>query len=295
MKDSPLVSVIIPNLHSPIIDNVVESVLRQKYKGKLEIIVVGQDKFRLLDRFKKRGLIKIIETEKPLIPSIARNIGIKMAKGDYLFFLDADCLVGPHWLSCLLKNYDSNDNQVVGGSIIIEKSGNFWRLCDNLAHFYAISARQKKKNLINLATANLSVPRKIIKKVDRFDETLVAGEDKDYLLRIFKAGYTLTFEPKAGAIHLSSRTNFFSVLKHSYFWGPYSLKVRLRYQDIEFLPFFMKNRLSLILMAPIIALGSTLRVFRTSFFHWRFFYTFPIIYISKFFWCLGAGIKKIND
>lgn len=292
----PFVSIIIPNLHSPMIDQVINALLKQKYKGKFEIIVVGKDKFNLLKQFKKHSQIKIITTKKPAIPSRARNIGIKKAKGEYLFFLDADCLVQPDWIFQLLKNYDTDNNRVVGGSFCLEKSDNFWRFCDNLSHFYAVSSRLKKGQVKGLTSANLSIPRAILKKVGKFNESLVAGEDREYCMRILRAGYLLIFEPSAEVIHLSQRTSLLSVLRHSYFWGPYSLKVRLKYSDIERVPFFMKNRLTLILMAPIIALGSTIRVFTRSPSHLLYLYTLPIVYLSKIFWCLGAfvGLKKIK-
>lgn len=296
MKFNPLVSIIIPNLNSPLIDQVIEALLKQTYQGRTEVIVIGQDRFGLLSKFKKNPKVKIITTKKPEIPSAARNIGIKKAKGEYLFFVDADCLMPSEWINCLLKTHLGESPRVVGGSIDFKKSQNFWQFCDNLSHFYAISSRLPKRETRNLASANLSIPKSIVRKIGYFDERLVTGEDKDFLLRITKAGYPLFFEPAAWVAHLPERKNLWAVLRHSFFWGQYSIRVRIKHSDIEPLPFFMKDRLTLILASPIIALATTLKVLTINRVHRRYFYTFPIIYLSKLLWCFGAfvGLGKIK-
>jgi len=288
-KNLPFVSIIMPNLHSPIIDKVITALLKQTYLGRVEIIVVGMDKFNLLSKFKANKKLKIINTKKPTIPSTARNIGIKKAKGDFLLFLDADCLVNPEWISQLLNNYKSNRNQIVGGSFCLEKSVNFWRLCDNLSHFYAISSRQKKKQVRDLFSANLSLPRGVIKKVGFFNEKLRIGEDRDFLMRALEAGYPLVLEPAATATHFSNKTTFASILKHSYGWGQHSIGVRIKYTDVEGVPVFMRNWLTLVLLSPMIALLIAFKVYAKSLSHLLYFCVFPIIFLSKLFWCLGAA------
>ena len=51
MKSKAELSIIIPNLHSPIIDQTIESLLRQETNYSFEIIVVGQDKFQLVNKY----------------------------------------------------------------------------------------------------------------------------------------------------------------------------------------------------------------------------------------------------
>lgn len=92
----PLISIIIPVYNvAPYIEKCLETVISQSYEN-LEIILVddcGSDNsmdivrdfcsshignFVLLNHERNRGL------------SVARNTGVKHAKGDYLFFLDSD-------------------------------------------------------------------------------------------------------------------------------------------------------------------------------------------------------------
>jgi glycosyltransferase involved in cell wall biosynthesis len=291
------ISVIIPNLHSPIIDKVVDAVLRQDFGGEFEIIVVGQDNYHLLSGCKDKRL-SCIQIKNAGNPSIARNIGIKRARGKILFFLDADCLVPRTWMRTLFLNHHKDKPMVVGGSFSLElgKSDNHWQFCDNFIHFYIIDSRRPKGIVRDLFTANLSMPRIIIEKIGMFNEHLVTGEDKEYCFRVMQAGYPLLFEPKAQAIHRSSRMRFCSILQHSYSWGLNSLKVRLKYAHMEKVPVYMTSAFSLFLMTVPIAFGTTVKIYMTHPFYLRYVHIFHIIFLSKMFWCFGAltYLKKIH-
>lgn len=93
---TPLVSVIIPAYNAvETIIPCVKSVLNQAYKN-LEIIVVDDgstDATRtILEEYKKELYINNLQIvhQKNAGPSAARNLGIKLAKGDYIAFLDSD-------------------------------------------------------------------------------------------------------------------------------------------------------------------------------------------------------------
>lgn len=281
------VSVIVPNLHNPIIGRTIEGLLKQNYEGKYEIIVVGLDKYNLLEKFKKRKQVKIITTKKPEIASVNRNIGIKKATGDYLLFIDSDCIPEPNWIRWHMRNH-ANSNQIVIGSFLLEKSTNFWQFCDNISHFYAFSSKRKRGVADAFSAANSSLPKSLLKKVGIFNEHLAIGEDLEMSLRMQKAHLHLMFEPLAQVTHLPSRISFISILKHSYSWGQSSLKVRTKFLEVKKLPFFMKNKLTLILMTPIISLGVATNIFLSTPSLMQYFYILPIIICSKFAWCAGA-------
>ena len=288
MLSKSLISIIIPNLHSPIVHRVIYALLKQDYKGNYEIIIVGQDKYDLLENFKRNKSVKIITTKKSEIPSVNRNIGIKKSLGNYLFFLDADCIPCKNWLNSHMYNYQKNNDQVIVGSFLLEKSTNFWQFCDNLSHFHTFSSKRKREKIDVICSSNFSIPRKILKKVGTFNENLIIGEDLELSFRLLKANIILFFEPSAYITHLPQRNNLFSLLRHSYTWGKYSLNIRITYSKISKLPFFMKNRLTLILMTPIIAIGTTMRIFLQTPTLLKYLFTAPIIFCSKLTWCLGA-------
>ena len=121
------VSVIIPSLHSPIIDRVVDS-LRAQTCPPLEIIVVGMDR---AGRLAGRTDLHFMDTGRPISPAAARNAGAKLARGDIYCFIDADCLAAPDWIERMVARH-AQGAQVVGGGVALPRSG-YWTLCDNLA------------------------------------------------------------------------------------------------------------------------------------------------------------------
>ncbi|HBI23468.1 MAG TPA: hypothetical protein DDX84_04530, partial [Nitrospiraceae bacterium] len=76
-------SVVIPNLHSPRIGEVLEALGRQEgVDGEYEILVVGRDRYDLVRRQEaKDGRIRFLESERNLNAAEARNRGIKAAQG----------------------------------------------------------------------------------------------------------------------------------------------------------------------------------------------------------------------
>ena len=93
------VSIIIPVYNvEQYIESCLYSVINQTYKGTLECIIVNDctpDQSmevvnRLLSVYQGNILFKIINHQENKGLSAARNSGVKIAKGDYLYFLDSD-------------------------------------------------------------------------------------------------------------------------------------------------------------------------------------------------------------
>ena len=95
MIKTSLVSVVIPayNAEKPIAD-CLDSVNDQTYPD-IEIIVINDGSadqtLKLLEEYQRFSLRPLrIYTQKNAGPSVARNCGISLAKGEYIAFLDAD-------------------------------------------------------------------------------------------------------------------------------------------------------------------------------------------------------------
>jgi len=95
MKEKPLISIIVPFYNAgELIRNSVNSIKKQKEKN-FEVIFINDG-----SKDNSKGILKeliedcdfiyrIIDKENEGV-SVARNVGIKEAKGEYIFFLDAD-------------------------------------------------------------------------------------------------------------------------------------------------------------------------------------------------------------
>lgn len=287
------VSIIIPNLHSPIIDRVLSAIKTQEFDlSQVEVLVVGLDGPGLVQT---DGLTRMISTRVPVPPGIARNIGVQQAKGEILCFLDADCIPQRTWLRVLLSRYQDPDVHIVGGGVAFPPK-NYWNLADNIATFYPYLYTSPAGTRDQLPALNLSLRREVWEVVGPFDERYPrpAGEDADWTTRARLAGYTLYFEPRAVVIHHSARVSFKDLWEHAVVFGQFSIKVDQRYQTILGLPFVFKNWLLLLLASPIMAFWVTMRVFRNRAL-WPFLHTLPAIYIAKLGWCWGASRRLLGQ
>ena len=281
------VSIIIPNLCSPIIDQVLAAIRAQDFDlSQVEILVVGLDGPGLVQTDK---LVRLVSTHVPVPPAVARNLGVQEAKGDILCFLDADCIPDRHWLSILMSRYNEKDVNIVGGGVRFLTS-NYWTLADNIATFSPYLDTAPAGTREQLPSLNLSLRREVWETVGPFDERYPrpAGEDADWTIRARLSGYSLNFEPRAFVVHCPIRSTFRDLWAHAVGFGTYSTKVDKRYQEILGLPFIFKHWVLILLAAPGMALWASLRAFQNIHL-WRYLYTFPAVYIAKLGWCWGAS------
>lgn len=282
------VSIIVPNLHSPIIDRTLESLRQQTYGlAGVEVIVVGMDKYGMVH---EDALVHHHRTEHPTSPAVARNLGIKAAHGEVLCFIDADCVADPNWLAALMAKYTDPSIHIVGGAVDFTHD-DYWSLADNISmfHDYMVNSPGRKRD--QLPSLNLSARRWVFDKVGFFDERYPrpAGEDADLTIRMRKAGFVLNFEPRTVVYHCPPRHRPMDLLRHSFYQGRYSTKVDPRYAAQEGLPWLLRTRVGLVLGAPLLAAGATWRIFVPRRDLWNCWYVAPAVYISKLAWCVGAA------
>lgn len=112
------ISVIIPLYNvEDYLNECLDSVLKQTYEN-LEIICINNDStdnsLNILESYaQKDNRIKVINNQKNYGIGYSRNIGLKYATGDYIFFMDADDIILENTLEKLLENAISNNSDVV--------------------------------------------------------------------------------------------------------------------------------------------------------------------------------------
>jgi|TARA_B100000073_G_scaffold275317_1_gene235303 teichuronic acid biosynthesis glycosyltransferase TuaG len=160
-----LVSVVIPYFKKrEYINKCIQSVLRQNYKN-FEIIIIYDDQdysdlSYLKSIAKKNKRIQLITNSKSLGAGLSRNKGIKIAKGKFIAFLDADDYWDKNKLKFQLKFMKKNNYLVSHTSYqIIDKKDknissrvakNFFRLEDLLYSCdIGLSTMMLKKNIFS--------------------------------------------------------------------------------------------------------------------------------------------------
>lgn len=112
MSKTPLVSVIVPVFNTG--ENclkLLDRLLNSTYKN-IEIICIddgsSDNSYQLLSDYAKKHSKLVIKEQKNAGPSAARNTGLKLAKGEYISFIDSDDYVTQDFIEKLVDKYDSS-------------------------------------------------------------------------------------------------------------------------------------------------------------------------------------------
>ena len=105
MKEKTAISVIIPFYNAKkYLKDCINSVQNQNFKHQIEIVLIddgsSDGSSEIVKKIHNKNF-NLIVNKKNLGPGKARNIGIKKAKGEYLFFLDADDKIVKNTLNTL--------------------------------------------------------------------------------------------------------------------------------------------------------------------------------------------------
>ena len=110
------VSIIIPCFNSSkYIKDTMESIINQDYdKNKIEVILINDgsidNTIDILKTYEKENIIVIDKKNEGV--SVSRNIGIDIAHGKYILFLDGDDKLALNAIKCLVEFFDKNYDDI---------------------------------------------------------------------------------------------------------------------------------------------------------------------------------------
>lgn len=284
MTDIRSVSVIIPNWNSNLIGEILALLRKQKTTAtEVEVLVVGVDRPGLVP---KDDSIRFIPTSQTKNGAENRNIGMEEAGGEVFLFLDHDCLPMPGWIEWHLQR-QKQGHKVVGGAVTFDKK-NYFQLADNVSAFHDLLPFTKQVARPYLATANMSVHREVVERVGKMNPYLKRAHDLEWTVRFRLNGFFLHFEPRALVLHDQPRCTFSSIWKHWVNDAQDTLYVRLLYQSQLNTPRLAAHRNIYLWGSPLVAAWATARAFAHHNTLINYWYTLPVVYLTKLAWCWGA-------
>lgn len=213
-----LVSIITPSYNSKrFIKETYESVMKQSYTNWEWLIIDDcstDDSFEFVKELvKDNSNIHVFKTEVNGGTAVARNIGLKNAKGRYITFLDSDDLLDPDYL--LKQVAFIKDN----GPII---SAGYRRMAANSTTNFVVPNEISYKKLLNgnpLSCLTTMYDREVVGE-HYFPENIRKPEDYVFWLDMLKEGYTAKGNPEILATYRivpgSKSSNKFKLIKCMY-------------------------------------------------------------------------------
>lgn len=226
-----------------------DSILKNTKGIKYEIIVVdnaSSDGSALAVRKLQAKGVKVIENRKNLGFAAANNQGIKIAKGNYLLFLNSDTLLKDNLLVEMIAWMDANPKVGLASSALKNKDGSLqgtggyfpsllrvfsWMTIEDIPFvdkiikpFHPLHSKSVFKNeqfyktkheLDWLTGAFLLVREKVVQDIGGWDEKyFMYVEDTDFCFRAKRAGWGVFYNPQWSITHLggASGTRELSIL-----------------------------------------------------------------------------------
>lgn len=215
-------SIIIPVYNRPDeMDELLASLELQTYKA-FEVIVVEDGSSvssePLVSKYQKTLSLKYF-CKPNSGPGLSRNYGAERSKGDYLIFVDSDCILPEQYLEEIEKELKMQPVDLFGGA---DKADNSFSNIQKAINYSMTSflttggIRGGRKRLDNFypRSFNLGVSREAFEAIGGFS-SMRFGEDIDFSIRILKKGYTSRFFPNAWVYH-KRRTNLKKFFKQVY-------------------------------------------------------------------------------
>lgn len=189
----------------------------QECDDPFEVIVVlnrcTDDSAQVAQRFASSLHLKLLEADDKPSAAYARNAGAAASMAAVVLFCDADDQVGATWVRDMVQALERAD--FAGGRVIVDRDDladwayeRFYRVLDGSC----LSVHNQRIHYP--ISASLGCRREAFESVGGFDESFpgAAGEEVDFAIRLFRAGFTVGEAPTAELLY-SPRRSFRSLMR----------------------------------------------------------------------------------
>lgn len=216
------ISVIIPVHNRPQeIAELLES-LTQQTDLHFEVIIVedgSTDQCETLAKTYQSKLNLVYSYKSNSGPGQSRNVGCELSQGDYLIFLDSDCVLPPHYIQTIREALQADYCDAFGGPdeakddfTPIQRAINY-----SMTSFFTtggIRGGSEKLDKFHPRSFNMGYSREVYEKTGGFS-SMRFGEDIDMSIRIINLGFRTRLIKEAFVYH-RRRSNFWRFFKQVY-------------------------------------------------------------------------------
>ena len=264
-------SLIIPVYNRPDeVDELLESLTRQHFQD-FEVLVVEDGSSvpceSVVDRYATSLDIHYLKKANSG-PGQTRNFGAERSRGEYLLILDSDCVLPPNYLDAIEAELQKEPADAFGGPDRAHESFTRVQKAINYAmtSFFTtggIRGGKKKMDKFYPRSFNMGIRREIYQDLGGFSK-MRFGEDIDFSIRIFKAGYRCRLFPDAWVWH-KRRTDWRKFFKQVYNSGIARINLYKKYPEslklVHILPAVFTLGVCAILLLSLVCPWSLLLLF----------------------------------
>ena len=223
-------SIIIVNYNvKEFILNLLHSIKKASFNISSEIIVIDNaSDDGSVDAIKEKfPSVKLIENKKNIGFGAANNKGLELAQGDYILFINPDCIVSEDTFDKMISFFENNKDCGLAGCKILNSDGTLQLACrrsfpgpwtsftkvTGLSNIFPKSRIFTRYNLTYLdenqsyevdavSGSFMMIRKEVYNKVGGFDEQFfMYGEDLDLCYRVQKADYEVYYVHDTQIIH----------------------------------------------------------------------------------------------
>ena len=264
-NNNPLVSIIIPiKDKAKMTKRCIDSLYEKNTYNNFEIILIDnnsveEETFKMLDEYKKRDNFKVLRLECEFNYSHINNEGVKIAKGDYILFLNNDTEIKDpdviDWMVgyASLKHIGCVGIKLLYPDKLVQHAGVVLGYGGVAGHIY-VTASDNDNGLFGrlcmpydytaVTAACLMINKKKFNEINGFDEKLkVALNDVDLNLKALDKGYYNVCLSNLTMFHYESKSRGYeaSKEKHERFLGEQAYMKKKWGNILDDDKFFSKN------------------------------------------------------
>lgn len=158
-----------------------------------------------------------------------RNFGVKKSSGDFLAFLDSDCLIPKDWLIRGIEFLQGNIKSVFGGNLYLRDKP-YW-----IEKYWLLDTPDSPKLQSELLGSCIFIKKDDFLAAGGMNETVTSGEDSELSQSLKKLGYKVIIEKSLGVVHLGNPTTAYDFIKRQIWHSENYLKsIRESMVDIVF-------------------------------------------------------------